>query len=118
MGAARYAYDPYSRTDGGSMRPPQPAPTRPPTYEAAIGTATGVGGGVEAATAAAIQDVLDRLELELKVIEKTGSVSYFLIVGDFVRYGREHGIACVARGSAAGSIETYLLEISNVDPIH
>jgi DNA polymerase-3 subunit alpha len=38
-------------------------------------------------------------------------------VGDFVRHGREHGISCVARGSAAGSIVTYLLEISNVDPI-
>ncbi|MBU6410632.1 MAG: DNA polymerase III subunit alpha, partial [Verrucomicrobia bacterium] len=61
--------------------------------------------------------VLDRLELELKVIEKTGFLSYFLIVGDFVRYGREHGISCVARGSAAGSLVTYLLEIANVDPI-
>ena len=41
----------------------------------------------------------------------------FLIVGDFVRYGREQGIACVARGSAAGSMVAYLLEISNVDPL-
>src|SRR4029077_7735325 len=40
-----------------------------------------------------------------------------LIVGDFIRYGHQKGIACVARGSAAGSIVTYLLEISNVDPI-
>jgi len=69
------------------------------------------------AVAAAIKAVLDRLQLELKVIEKTGFISYFLIVGDFIRYGHEHGIACVARGSAAGSIVTYLLEISNVDPI-
>ena len=67
--------------------------------------------------AAAIQVVLDRLTLELKVIEKTGFISYFLIVGDFVRYGRSKGVSCVARGSAAGSIVTYLLEISNVDPI-
>ena len=66
---------------------------------------------------AAIKAVLDRLKLELTVIEKTGFISYFLIVGDFIRYGHEHGIACVARGSAAGSIVTYLLEISNVDPI-
>src|SRR5213078_2995364 len=36
---------------------------------------------------------------------------------DFVRYGHQQGISCVARGSAAGSIVTYLLEISNVDPI-
>jgi DNA polymerase-3 subunit alpha len=69
------------------------------------------------AVAAAIRTVLDRLDLELGVIEKTGFVSYFLIVGDFVRKGREMGIACVARGSAAGSLVTYLLEIANVDPI-
>ncbi|HTL16901.1 MAG TPA: DNA polymerase III subunit alpha, partial [Patescibacteria group bacterium] len=61
--------------------------------------------------------ILDRLRHELAVIEKTGFISYFLIVGDFVRYGHEKGIACVARGSAAGSIVTYLLGISNVDPI-
>jgi len=67
--------------------------------------------------AAAIKTVIDRLQLELTVIEKTGFISYFLIVGDFIRYGRSQGIACVARGSAAGSIVTYLLEIANVDPI-
>jgi DNA polymerase III subunit alpha len=65
----------------------------------------------------AVKAVIDRLQMELKVIEKTGFISYFLIVGDFVRYGREQGISCVARGSAAGSIVTYLLEIANVDPI-
>jgi DNA polymerase-3 subunit alpha len=69
------------------------------------------------AIAAAIKTVIDRLQLELTVIEKTGFISYFLIVGDFIRYGRSQGIACVARGSAAGSIVTYLLEIANVDPI-
>jgi DNA polymerase-3 subunit alpha len=68
-------------------------------------------------TAAGLKAVMDRLETELKVIEKTGFISYFLIVGDFIRYGRSKGVACVARGSAAGSIVTYLLEISNVDPI-
>ncbi len=64
-----------------------------------------------------VQPILDRIESELKVIQKTGFVSYFLIVGDFVQYGREKGISCVARGSAAGSIVTYLLDIANVDPI-
>jgi DNA polymerase-3 subunit alpha len=67
--------------------------------------------------AAAIKVVLERLKLELAVIEKTGFISYFLIVGDFIRKGREMGVACVARGSAAGSLVTYLLEIANVDPI-
>ncbi|MFO1457989.1 MAG: DNA polymerase III subunit alpha [Verrucomicrobiota bacterium] len=64
-----------------------------------------------------ISVLLKRLELELGVIEKTGYISYFLIVGDFVRHGRSQGIACVARGSAAGSLVTYLLEIANVDPL-
>src|SRR5579884_236553 len=71
----------------------------------------------DSAVSDAIKAVTSRLDMELKVIEKTGFISYFLIVGDFVRYGRENGISCVARGSAAGSIVTYLLEISNVDPI-
>jgi DNA polymerase-3 subunit alpha len=66
---------------------------------------------------AAIKTVIDRLKVEMEVIEKTGFISYFLIVGDFIRYGRSQGISCVARGSAAGSIVTYLLEIANVDPI-
>jgi len=71
----------------------------------------------DAAISQAVAAVMDRLKMELKVIEKTGFISYFLIVGDFVRYGRSIGISCVARGSAAGSIVTFLLEISNVDPI-
>ena len=69
------------------------------------------------ALAAAIKAVMDRLQHELAVIEKTGFISYFIIVADFIRYGRSKGVACVARGSAAGSIVTYLLEIANVDPI-
>ncbi len=64
-----------------------------------------------------VQTIIDRLQVELDTIEKTGFTSYFLIVGDFVRYGRAKGISCVARGSAAGSLVTFLLEISNVDPI-
>jgi DNA polymerase-3 subunit alpha len=69
------------------------------------------------AVADAIKIVLDRLKVEIAVIEKTGFISYFLIVGDFIRKGREMGVTCVARGSAAGSLVTYLLEIANVDPI-
>jgi DNA polymerase III subunit alpha len=69
------------------------------------------------AIAAAIKVVIDRLQLELTVIEKTGFISYFLITADFVAKGREMGVACVARGSAAGSLVTYLLDIANVDPI-
>ena len=78
------------------------------------------GGSPAAAAPAgdpALRALLERLQRELQVIEKTGFVSYFLIVGDFIRYGREHGIPCSARGSAAGSLVTYLLGISNVCPI-
>ncbi|HEV2694386.1 MAG TPA: DNA polymerase III subunit alpha [Verrucomicrobiae bacterium] len=71
----------------------------------------------DASVAAALKAVIDRLQVELGVIEKQGYISYFLIVGDFIRHGRERGISCVARGSAAGSLVTYLLEIANVDPI-
>ncbi|MEI7731200.1 MAG: DNA polymerase III subunit alpha [Verrucomicrobiota bacterium] len=67
--------------------------------------------------AEALKVLMDRLNVELAVIEKTNFVDYFLIVGDFVEYGRQHGVDCVARGSAAGSLVTYLLTISNVDPI-
>ncbi len=67
--------------------------------------------------AAAIKLVLDRLHLELAVIEKTGFIDYFLITADFVAKGREMGVACVARGSAAGSLVTYLLDLANVAPI-
>jgi DNA polymerase-3 subunit alpha len=99
-------------------------PARLPTYggagEGAVSGGDSAGGDSpvgDPATAAAIQAVIDRLQMEMRVIEKTGFISYFLIVGDFVRHGRSKGISCVARGSAAGSLVTYLLEISNVDPI-
>ena len=65
----------------------------------------------------AIKEIIDRLEYELGIMRQMDYISYFLIVGDFVRFGREEGIACVARGSAAGSLVAYLLEISNVDPL-
>lgn len=47
-----------------------------------------------------------------------GYVDYFLIVSDFIRYAKDHGIAVgPGRGSAAGSIVAYCLEITNIDPI-
>jgi len=98
----------------GQASPPVPAATADPKDEDRRDACPTVD---DPAVAAAIKTVLDRLQLELGVIEKTGFISYFLIVGDFIRKGREMGIACVARGSAAGSLVTYLLEIANVDPI-
>ncbi|HEU4906111.1 MAG TPA: DNA polymerase III subunit alpha [Solirubrobacterales bacterium] len=60
----------------------------------------------------------ERLELELGVIEEMGFSSYFLIVWDFVRYAKENGVAVgPGRGSAAGSIVSYSLEITDLDPL-
>src|SRR5207342_1853607 len=58
-----------------------------------------------------------RLDYELGVIISMGYAGYFLIVADFVRYAREQGIATTCRGSAPGSIVTYSLGITPVDPI-
>jgi DNA polymerase III subunit alpha len=61
---------------------------------------------------------VERLELELGVIEKMGFSAYFLIVWDFVRFAKDSGIAVgPGRGSAAGSIVSYALRITDVDPL-
>lgn len=63
-------------------------------------------------------DRLKRLKYELSVILKMGFASYFLIVADFVKYAKEHHILVgPGRGSAAGSIVSYLLNITNIDPL-
>jgi DNA polymerase-3 subunit alpha len=59
-----------------------------------------------------------RLDYELGVITRMGYAGYFLIVADFVRFARESGIQTTCRGSAPGSIVTYTLGITPVDPIH
>lgn len=59
----------------------------------------------------------ERLELELGVVNRLGFASYFLIVWDFVRFARENGIPAGARGSACGSLLSYVLQISQVDPL-
>ena len=60
----------------------------------------------------------ERLEYELGVIKSMGYVDYFLIVWDFINFARSHGIAVgPGRGSAAGSIVSYCLKITNIDPI-
>ncbi len=59
-----------------------------------------------------------RLDYELSVIEGMGFVDYFLIVWDFINYAREHDIMVgPGRGSAAGSIVSYSLGITNIDPM-
>jgi DNA polymerase-3 subunit alpha len=62
-------------------------------------------------------EVLARLEHELGVICRMGFASYFLIVWDFVRFARENGIPCSARGSGCGAVVSFVLYLSHVDPL-
>ena len=61
--------------------------------------------------------LLTRLEYELKVIKDKGYSPYFLVVGDLLKFAHENGILTNIRGSVGGSLVTYLIEITNVDPL-
>lgn len=64
------------------------------------------------------RDVIEKLDFELKTIKELGFIGYFLIVWDFVHYAKSHGIPVgPGRGSAAGSLVSYLLAITDLDPI-
>lgn len=63
------------------------------------------------------EEITKQLDYELMVIEKMGYNDYFLIVGDLMRFARKSEIVVGVRGSAAGSLASYCLGITNVDPI-
>ncbi|AEE18835.1 DNA polymerase III subunit alpha [Dokdonia sp. 4H-3-7-5] len=64
------------------------------------------------------EEVIERLDFELDVIEKTGYPGYFLIVEDFIREARNMDVSVgPGRGSAAGSVAAYCLWITNIDPL-
>ena len=64
------------------------------------------------------QEILDRAEYELSVIQRMGYVDYFLIVWDFIHYAKTHNIPVgPGRGSGAGSIIAYAIEITDIDPM-
>ena len=64
------------------------------------------------------KEILDRAEYEISVIKKMGYVDYFLIVWDFIHYAKTHGISVgPGRGSGAGSIIAYAIEITDIDPM-
>lgn len=61
---------------------------------------------------------IERLKYELSVIEKMGFCNYFLVVQDYVKFAKENGILVgPGRGSAAGSLVSYVLNITDIDPI-
>ena len=62
-------------------------------------------------------EIRQRIEYELKVINDKGYPAYFLVVADFVNWMRERGIITTTRGSAAGSLVSYCLGITNINPI-
>ncbi len=62
-------------------------------------------------------EVKQRLDYELETIQKKGYAPYFLCVADFVRYAKTNGIVETTRGSAAGSVVSYVIGITTVDPI-
>ena len=64
------------------------------------------------------QEHLERLEMEMGVIRQMGFVDYFLIVSDFIGYAKAQGIPVgPGRGSAAGSMVSYCLDITDIDPM-
>lgn len=74
--------------------------------------------GAKEARAHVPQEVIERAEYELGVIEKMGFNGYFLIIWDFIKWGKDRGIIFgPGRGSAAGSIIAYSLKITELDPI-
>jgi DNA polymerase-3 subunit alpha len=64
------------------------------------------------------QEVIDRLEYELKIINDKGYDAYFLIVQDLLHYAHQNDIPTTIRGSVAGSMVTYLSGITNLDPLY
>src|SRR5438445_1531207 len=68
--------------------------------------------------AASDAELIKRLDYELGVLERTRFVSYLLIVWDFIHFAKEKGIPVgLGRGSAAGSMVTYVLGITDIDPL-
>ncbi len=62
-------------------------------------------------------EIIERVEYELQIIFKKGYSPYFLVVDDLLDYAKDNGILTTIRGSVAGSMVTYLLGITNVNPI-
>ena len=77
-----------------------------------------IDAGIKKKYGAETQEIRDRIESELAVIEKQGFIEYFLIVWDYINAARKMGISVgPGRGSGAGSIVAYLIGITNIDPL-
>jgi len=74
-------------------------------------------GGLKRLKLKETPEIKERIEYELKIIKDKGYAPYFLVVGDLLLYAKKNGILTAIRGSVAGSIVTYLLGITNINPI-
>jgi DNA polymerase-3 subunit alpha len=108
---------------GASMLPAYPVPVGQSTEEFLLdqsrdGLRARFAASRVLAAAAPAAAYEARLELELGVICSMGFAGYFLIVADFIRWAREHGVPVgPGRGSGAGSLVAYVLGITDLDPI-
>jgi DNA polymerase-3 subunit alpha len=73
--------------------------------------------GIEIRKLERTPELLTRLEYELKVIKDKGYAKYFRVVSDLLRFAHEHKILTTIRGSVAGSLVTFLTQITNVNPL-
>jgi DNA polymerase-3 subunit alpha len=73
--------------------------------------------GIRARYGEATQELRERLDRELAVIAKTGYSAYILIVQDFIRFAQERGILTAVRGSAGGSLVSYAIGLTDIDPL-
>lgn len=96
-----------------------------PTFDVPNGKTTGeylrelVDAGLKFRYGKISPEILERVDYELSVILKKGYETYFLTVADFVRWAKEHGISVgPGRGSAAGSVVSYALNITDIDPFY
>jgi DNA polymerase III subunit alpha len=98
---------------------PIPAGYSPATYVEKI-TKEGLLERLKCKSYTEVNEVYrNRLEYEIKMIERMGFSTYFLVVWDYIKYARDHKIPVgPGRGSAAGSLVAYALKITNIDPVH
>ncbi|MBX3117648.1 MAG: DNA polymerase III subunit alpha [Fimbriimonadaceae bacterium] len=102
----------------GKQRAPMPNPDLPPGETPMSYLRKLSEENLEKRAYKADDEAWERLNYELSVIEKTGFESYFLLVREFANYTREQGIYYGVRGSAAGSLVSYVIGITDVDPLY
>ncbi|MCC7102622.1 MAG: DNA polymerase III subunit alpha [Fimbriimonadaceae bacterium] len=101
----------------GKLEAPMPTPRLPEGLDSMTHLAQSAEKGVRDRMGKFDERAAERLEYELGVIRKTGYSDYFLLVQEFTTYARQNGIAYGARGSAAASLVSYGLGITDVDPL-